>query len=92
VIVVDGAIFNNDLSTLNTEDILDVNILKGSSAAAIYGSDASNGVIVINTKRGTRGKPSVTFSSHHSIRNTFLFAETPEQVWKQWRGKICKRF
>jgi TonB-dependent SusC/RagA subfamily outer membrane receptor len=54
VIVVDGAIFNNDLSTLNTEDILDVNILKGSSAAAIYGSDASNGVIVINTKRGTR--------------------------------------
>ena len=63
LIVVDGAIFNNDLSTLNTEDILDVNILKGSSAAAIYGSDASNGVIVINTKRGTRGKPSVTFST-----------------------------
>ena len=63
LIVVDGAIFNNDINTLNTEDIADVNILKGSSASAIYGSDASNGVIIITTKRGTRGKPVVNFST-----------------------------
>ena len=63
LIVVDGAIFTNDINTLNTEDIADVNILKGSSASAIYGSDASNGVIVITTKRGIRGKPVVNFSS-----------------------------
>src|SRR4029077_6377666 len=52
LIIVDGAIFYNDLSTLNPEDVVDYNILKGSSASALYGSDASNGVIVITTKRG----------------------------------------
>jgi TonB-dependent SusC/RagA subfamily outer membrane receptor len=61
--VVDGAIFYNDISTINPEDIASTNILKGSSAAAVYGSDASNGVIVITTKRGSRGKGSITFSS-----------------------------
>ncbi len=61
--VVDGAIFYNDINTLNAEDIASTNILKGSSAAAIYGSDASNGVIVITTKRGSRGKSSVNFST-----------------------------
>ncbi len=61
--VVDGAIFYNDVSTLNPDDIASINVLKGSSAAAIYGSDASNGVLVITTKRGSRGKGSITFSS-----------------------------
>ena len=51
LVVVDGAIFYNDISTLNPDDISDINVLKGSSAAAIYGSDASNGVLIINTKR-----------------------------------------
>lgn len=63
LLVVDGAIFYNDINTLNPEDIQSVNVLKGSSASAVYGSDASNGVLVITTKRGTRGKSSVTVSS-----------------------------
>jgi TonB-linked SusC/RagA family outer membrane protein len=61
--VVDGAIFYNDISTLNPEDIASINVLKGSSAAAIYGSDASNGVLVVTTKRGSRGKGSINFST-----------------------------
>lgn len=61
--VVDGAIFYNDINTLNPEDIADVNVLKGSSASAIYGSDASNGVIVITTRKGSRGKGTINFSS-----------------------------
>ncbi len=63
LIVVDGAIFYNDISTLNPQDIQEVTILKGSSASAVYGSDASNGVMLITTKHGTRGKPIVTFST-----------------------------
>ena len=62
LLVVDGAIYYNDISTLNPEDIQDVNLLKGSSASAIYGSDASNGVIIVTTKHGTRARPVVTFS------------------------------
>src|ERR1700722_1044482 len=61
--VVDGAIFYNDISTINPDDIIDITVLKGSSASAVYGSDASNGVIVITTRKGTRGKPVITFSS-----------------------------
>jgi TonB-linked SusC/RagA family outer membrane protein len=61
--VVDGAIFYNDISTLNPEDIESVNILKGSSASAIYGSDASNGVMVITTKHGSNNKSTLTYST-----------------------------
>jgi TonB-linked SusC/RagA family outer membrane protein len=61
--VVDGAIFYNDISTLNPADIESINILKGSSASAIYGSDASNGVMVITTKHGTSGKTTLTYNT-----------------------------
>jgi TonB-linked SusC/RagA family outer membrane protein len=61
--VVDGAIFYNDISTLNPDDIVDITVLKGASAAAVYGSDASNGVIIVTTKKGNRGKPVITFST-----------------------------
>jgi TonB-linked SusC/RagA family outer membrane protein len=63
LIVVDGAIFYNDISTLNPNDIIDINVLKGASASAVYGSDASNGVLLITTKHGSRGKPTLTYSS-----------------------------
>lgn len=63
LIIVDGAIFYNDLSTLNPEDIADITTLKGASAATLYGSDASNGVLVITTKKGSRGTTNINFSS-----------------------------
>ena len=61
--VLDGSIFYNDISTINADDIVDITVLKGSSASAVYGSDASNGVIIITTKKGTRGKANITVSS-----------------------------
>jgi iron complex outermembrane receptor protein len=58
----------NPLSLINPNDIENISILKDASAAAIYGSRASNGVILITTKKGSRGaKPSWTFSSQNSI-------------------------
>jgi TonB-linked SusC/RagA family outer membrane protein len=63
LLVVDGAIFYNDISTINPDDIQDVTVLKGSSASAIYGSDASNGVMIVTTKHGTRAKPVINVSS-----------------------------
>ena len=61
LIVVDGSIYYNDISNLNPDDIESINVLKGSSAAAIYGSDASNGVLLITTKRDQPGKPVINF-------------------------------
>ena len=47
----------NRIADLNPEDIERIEVLKGGSAAAIYGSKATNGVIIITTKRGQQGKP-----------------------------------
>ncbi|HEY8258817.1 MAG TPA: TonB-dependent receptor [Gemmatimonadales bacterium] len=52
------------LSGLSTDDIDRVDILKDAAASAIYGSRGSNGVVVITTKRGVEGKPTVTFNSY----------------------------
>src|SRR5664279_12973 len=50
------------ISDINAEDIENVEILKGASAAAIYGSRASGGVIIVTTKRGKAGRTHITFS------------------------------
>jgi len=52
----------NRIADIAPEDIENIEVLKGASAGAIYGSKASNGVIIITTKRGTAGKPKVAFS------------------------------
>jgi TonB-linked SusC/RagA family outer membrane protein len=52
----------NRLADLNPEDIERIEVLKGGSAAAIYGSKATNGVVIITTKRGHQGKPQFNIS------------------------------
>lgn len=60
LIVVDGNIVSASIfSTLNTNDIESMDVLKDASSTAIYGSKGSNGVILITTKKGKSGKPSV---------------------------------
>src|ERR1700733_15385819 len=70
LLVIDGVPIDDDsyLNTINPEDIADVNILKGAVAAAIYGSKASNGVMVITTKKGTKGKATITVSNTSEIQ------------------------
>ncbi len=55
----------NRIADIAPEDIESIEILKGASAGAIYGSKASNGVIVITTKRGTTGKPKVSMTESY---------------------------
>ena len=52
------------LSMINPDDIESINVLKGANAAALYGSEAANGVLMITTKKGREGKVGVTFSSN----------------------------
>lgn len=58
---------NNPLALVNPNDIESFSILKDASATAIYGSRASNGVIIITTKKGSSGNPEFSFSSSVSI-------------------------
>ncbi|RZF62895.1 SusC/RagA family TonB-linked outer membrane protein [Sphingobacterium corticibacterium] len=75
LIVVDGVPLStgeisgvgNPLSLINPNDIEIFTVLKDANATAIYGSRASNGVILITTKKGTSGKPSFNFSSQNSL-------------------------
>lgn len=65
--VVDGFPTDNIL-TLNPNDIESMDVLKDASATAIYGSRGSNGVIIINTKRGKAGKPTITFDTYYGLQ------------------------
>ncbi|HEY4062220.1 MAG TPA: TonB-dependent receptor [Puia sp.] len=56
---------SNPLSSINPSEIASIDILKDASATAIYGSQATNGVIVITTKRGRIGAPTVTYDGYY---------------------------
>lgn len=60
-------IASNPLSSLNPADIESIEVLKDASATAIYGSRGANGVILITTKRGKSGKPTVTASANFTM-------------------------
>ena len=63
------------LSTINPNDIESFSILKDASATAIYGSRASNGVIVITTKKGSSGKPKISIDLTGSFQNVGKYTE-----------------
>jgi len=64
ILVVDGSIVDiGYINNINPNDIENVNILKGAGATAVYGNEASNGAILITTKKGSKNKPVITFSS-----------------------------
>lgn len=60
IYVVDGVVYGS-LQSINPQDIESMQILKDASAAAIYGADGANGVVIITTKRGQSGKPRIIF-------------------------------
>lgn len=64
--VVDGVPFE-DIDFLSADDIDDIQILKDASSAAIYGSRAANGVIIIGTKQGKQGVAKVSLNAHYSF-------------------------
>lgn len=63
------------ISNLNPDDIESLSILKGASAAALYGSQAANGVILITTKKGKAGMQRVTFSSNLTVDHAISIPE-----------------
>jgi len=58
----------SSISDINPNDIESIEILKDASAASIYGARAANGVILITTKRGKSGKPSISFNTYYGVQ------------------------
>ena len=67
--------FASQGNDFNPEDIESMTILKGAAAAALYGSDASNGAIVITTKKGSKGRGKVTYSTSLRLDNAYGYPE-----------------
>ncbi|SFE47594.1 SusC/RagA family TonB-linked outer membrane protein [Thermophagus xiamenensis] len=63
LIILDGMIFYGELSEINPDDIAQIDVLKDASAAAVYGAKSANGVIIVTTKKGKIGKPTINFTS-----------------------------
>ena len=66
--IIDGAVSGNGLNSLSSNDVQSIEILKDASAAAIYGSRAANGVVLITTKQGRAGKTVVDLSGSFSYQ------------------------
>jgi len=98
LIVLDGVPLSQDtplgmgspLAMINPESIESMTVLKDASATAIYGSRASNGVIIITTKKGTSGKPKVTFAANFFVDH----ARKTQKVLNasEFRALILDRF
>jgi len=79
-----GGKTTNPLSTLNPENIESISVLKDASAAAVYGVRAANGVVLIETKRGQDGEPSISFDSYYgSQRPPSMWDVNSTQEWVQ---------
>ncbi len=72
--VVDG-VLTDDISNINTADIVDMNVLKDASSAAIYGSRGANGVIIITTRKGAVGKLKINYSNNIAIKQAANLVE-----------------
>ena len=83
------------VSNLNPEDIETMTVLKGASAAALYGSQAANGAIVITTKSGKEGKTEITFSTNYTTESIlvepelqFSYGQTTDGSLDSWGSKV----
>ncbi|MFO7257645.1 MAG: TonB-dependent receptor [Bacteroidota bacterium] len=68
LVVVDGIPYGGNLTDLNPADIESIEVLKDGSAAAIYGSRGANGVILITTKQGIEGPPTISYDGYFSVQ------------------------
>lgn len=78
IYVVDGNIVSYDIREINPNDIESIDVLKDASAAAIYGSRAAEGVIIITTRRASAGKTTVSYDAYYGLQkriNTYNFVD-----------------
>ena len=89
--VVDGVPFDGDLSSINTQDIESMTVLKDAASTALYGARGANGIIMITTKKGKSGKATVNFdakwgANSRAIKNYDVLTSTQEYVEKAYQA------
>ena len=86
LVIVDG--IERDFSNLDPNEVETISVLKDAAAAAVYGARAANGVILVTTKRGKDGKPSVKLDTYYGLKNVTRYPDlaTPYE-WASTRNK-----
>ena len=92
LIVVDGIPFEGNFNDLDQDNIQSLDILKDASSTAIYGSRGSNGVILVTTKRGTKGKATVNYNMYYGNSNILgelkVFTGPEYAQFKAYSGQL----
>ena len=77
--ILDGVPIRGSINDLNPDDIANIDVLKGPNAAALYGSEAQNGAIVITSKKGVSGRTQVSLSNTFQVMDPMLLIEYQNQ-------------
>ncbi len=88
--VVDGVPIGGDIRDINPNDIANISVLKGANAAALYGSAAQNGAVIITTNRGGSGTVSARFSTNYTVQQPLILTEFQNE-YGQGSGGEYKR-
>jgi TonB-linked SusC/RagA family outer membrane protein len=79
----------NSLSDLNPNDIESISVLKDAATAAIYGARASNGVVLITTKRGKNGKSVIGLNAYYGVQQTWRTLDMLNtEQWMEYRNDL----
>lgn len=81
--IIDGVPTTSGISMINSADIESIQVLKDASSASIYGSRAANGVVIVTTKKGTRGKTQLAYDGMVGLQNV---SNTPDLLNSQQFG------
>ncbi len=89
LLVVDGVIYQGSLDDVNPNDIATIDILKDASSAAVFGARSANGVILITTKKGKSGKPTVSVNANYNMNRIAQYPRllSPEE-FTDWRTDV----
>lgn len=80
--------YGDGIMSINPDDIESISVLKGGAAAALYGSDAANGVILITTKQGSADRMEVEYSSNFTVGHIALY---PQYQYEYGQGNNARR-
>lgn len=93
--VIDGVPFGGNVADINPADIESISVLKDAASSALYGSKASNGVIIMTTKKGSKGNTSIHFIMNQGVYDKGINEyekmnanEFMETMWKGYRNYL----
>ncbi|MEM1217347.1 MAG: TonB-dependent receptor [Bacteroidota bacterium] len=88
LIVVDGYPISGSLATVNPNDIASLEVLKDAASAAIYGSRGANGVILVTTKKGQSGKPTISYNAYVSTSSRYVSDVEQLKTAGEWAAEL----